>query len=100
MNLNTFDIINLCGAVCGVIMVCGGILLLWVGAIKLSETADKGNFAVEIRKDIKITTSYPALGIFAIGLLFIGVAAYMAKPEKDVHLSILGQLDVADPGGV
>ncbi len=97
MNLDPFEIICLAGAFCGIIMVCGGIMLLRVGAIKLSETADKGSFAVEIRKDIKITTSYPALGIFVIGLLFICVSAYMTKPDKDLPLSILGQLDVAEP---
>ena len=100
MSTDPFDLINLAGAICGIIMVCGGIMLLRVGAIKLSEAAKEGSFSVQIRKDIKITTSYPALGIFVIGLLFIVLSAYMAKPDKELPLSILGQLDVTDPGGV
>jgi len=98
--MTTFDIIALIGSVCGIIMVCGGIILLWVGAIKLSETADKGAFSVQIRKDIKITTSYPALGIFLIGLLFIGVPMFMSQPDKEIPVNIVGTLHVSDSSGL
>lgn len=98
--MTTFEIAVLAGPLCGIIMVCGGIMLLRVGAIKLSETAKDGEFAVQIRNDIKITTSYPALGIFVIGLLFVGLSIYMTKPDKEMPFSILGQLDVPDPSGI
>lgn len=96
----TFDIAALAGTFCGILMVSGGIMLLRVGAIKLSETAGKGAFAVQIRKDIKITTSYPALGIFVIGLLFTAFSIWMTKPESETPLTILGHLDLADPSSV
>lgn len=98
--MSTFEIIALLGAVCGIIMVTGGIMLLRVGAIRLSEVGNKGAFAVQIRKDIKITTSYPALGIFVIGLLFVALSTYMTKPESEIPLSILGHLDIPDPSSV
>jgi hypothetical protein len=94
----TFQIIALVGAVCGLLMVGGGIMLLRVGAISLSDTAKKGAFALQIRKDIKITTSYPALGIFVIGIIFLALSLYMTKPEVEIPLRILGHLNVSDPG--
>jgi hypothetical protein len=98
--METSDWINLCGAVCGVIMVLGGIVLLGMGAIKLADAAEKGSMTIEFRRELKITTSYPALGIFLIGWLFVGLAMFMAKPNQVHSLDIVGKLDIDDPSRV
>ncbi|HEU0209183.1 MAG TPA: hypothetical protein VIE89_20920 [Candidatus Binatia bacterium] len=95
-----FAIIALVAALCGVIMVIGCIILLREGVIKLSEIADKGKSVFEIKNFIKFTTSYPALGMFLIGVVFVALALYFTKPAIDMPIRITGHLDVPDPSGI
>ncbi|RJG47745.1 hypothetical protein [Motilimonas pumila] len=79
--MNTFDLLLLAGALCGVIMVAGGILLLYKGAISLSKTATPDAFTIAYKKELRISTQYPALGIFLIGLMFVFFSVVMGKPN-------------------
>ena len=87
MSPELFAYLLLSGPVCGIIMVLGGILLLYKGAITLSG-ATEGALSVEFRKELRITTQYPALGIFVIGLLFVAIPALLGKPSKTPPVTI------------
>jgi hypothetical protein len=80
-------------------MVCGSIWLLKTGVIKLSEAAGgTGGLSVEVADKIRISTTYPALGLFLIGLLFIGTAIWFSR--KPLPLTIVGQVQIDDPSKV
>ena len=67
--MSVFDLVLLTGPICGILMVLGGIILLYKGAISLNVASEEGAFTVEFKNELRITTQYPALGIFVIGLL-------------------------------
>lgn len=78
-------------------MVLGGILLLYKGAITLNN-ASEGALSVDFKNELRITTQYPALGIFIIGLLFIIVPAFLGKPAEAQRLTIKATpIDVTEP---
>ena len=83
-----------CG-VCGLLMVAGSIWLLKSGVIKLNAAAKRGNLSVELWKKIKINTTYPALGLFIIGLLFIALGLWSSKTPPP--LNIVGKIQIDDP---
>jgi hypothetical protein len=78
--MTTYDFAILGGTVCGIVMVVGGILLLYKGSIKLEVASKDPALSVEVfEKQFRLTTHAPALGLFAIGLLFVGLAIYFAR---------------------
>ncbi|MDJ0612554.1 MAG: hypothetical protein QNJ29_02690 [Rhizobiaceae bacterium] len=87
MQHETFSYLLLSGAFCGIMMVLGGILLLYKGAITLGgATADA--LTVEFKKELRITTQYPALGIFIIGLMFVVISAFLGRPSETQPFTI------------
>lgn len=108
--MTTFEIVITAGAICGVLMVLGGMLLLAIGAIKLDAappiSTNQGNQAppdamiLEWRKTVKITAHYPALALFLIGVLFIVASAWFSKPGPVQEWTILGKIDSPDPSAV
>jgi hypothetical protein len=97
--LSPFEVIVLmCGAT-GVVMVVGSILLLYLGAIKLSEKGTGHALEAEFKNQVRVNVRNPALGLFAIGLAFFGLALYFAKPERGPMI-VSGQIKVADVGGI
>jgi hypothetical protein len=95
--MGTWDYILLLGAGCGVVMVVGGILLLYKGAISLTNVAGEEAFTIEFKKELRISTQYPALGIFVIGLLFIALSVYVGKPDINKITLKAKTVDVAEP---
>jgi len=92
-----YSFLLLSGPLCGVIMVLGGILLLYKGAITLNNSSE-GALSVEFKKELRITTQYPALGIFVIGLLFIIVPAFLGKPSEAQRLTVKATpINVSEP---
>lgn len=93
-----FDISIIVGAICGLIMVAGSIWLLRIGIIDLkekikdSEDKDAIHFAI---KEIKLSTRYPALGLFIIGGCFVLGSAYLSK-EDVRQIPIYGQIAAQD----
>jgi len=59
---------------CGLIMVLGGMILLYKGVIKLDQTLGENQdleaLKIEFQDQLKFSTKYPALGLFGIGLIF------------------------------
>lgn len=95
--MGTWDYILLLGAVCGLIMVLGGILLLYKGAISLTNISGADAFTIEFKKELRVSTQYPALGIFLIGLLFIALPVYIGKPEINKITLKAKTIDVSEP---
>ncbi len=98
--MTPFDWIVIIGGICGLFMVIGGMILLYKGNITLNKTSKDEAVTLEFRKMIKITTHYPALGLFVIGLAFIIVSAVFAKPKEVTSLAIKGHVNVDDPSSV
>jgi hypothetical protein len=97
--LGTFDLILImCGAT-GAVMVIGSILLLYQGVIKLSERNSGRALEAEFKNQLKINIRNPALGLFAIGFAFFGLALYFAKPEGG-PLVVSGNIKIADIDGL
>ncbi len=100
MTMPTFDIIVILGGICGLLMVLGGMILLYRGNITLSQTSKDDAVSLEFRKMIKISTHYPALGLFVIGLAFVLASAYICRPKEVQPLTIKGHINTADPSSV
>lgn len=84
-------------AVCGILMVVGSIWLLKSGVIRLTEAAKGGNLSVSVANKVKISTTYPALGLFIIGLAFIAMALWFSMPKPGIPLNIVGKIDIDEP---
>ena len=54
--MTTFDLSILSGSVCGLLMVVGGLVLLYRGAVTLNEASKEAALSVEFQKTLKITT--------------------------------------------
>ena len=67
-------------------MVCGAIWLLKTGVIKLSAAVKGGSLTVELADKVKISTTYPALGLFVIGLAFVALAIWASRTPPPLNL--------------
>ncbi len=95
--MSTYDLSIMGGTLCGLIMVVGGIFLLSKGAIKLEAAAKDPALTVELfEKQFKLTTQVPALGLFVIGLLFIGLSIYVARGNEAAPIRLVGKTGVVD----
>jgi hypothetical protein len=94
--MSTFDIVVILGAICGLLMVIGGMVLLYKGAISLNQANREGALTIDYKKTLKITTHYPALGLFIIGLAFAISAIYFSHNEQK-PIQIKGRVNVDDP---
>jgi hypothetical protein len=93
MRLCAFDISIIGSIVCGLIMVSGGIMLLYTGAISLSIASKDENLTLEIfEKQFRLATRAPALGLFIIGLLFIGISIYFSKETAVKPIEVKGKM--------
>ena len=80
-------------------MVCGAIWLLKTGVIKLSAAVKGGGLTVELANKVKISTTYPALALFVIGLFFVALGVWFSKTP--LPLNIVGVIQgVDDPSAL
>ncbi|MGH8094630.1 MAG: hypothetical protein ACREIF_14360 [Chthoniobacterales bacterium] len=98
LGMTTLDWTIVSSAVCGLVMVVGGICLLYKGAITLQQAGPDEAVSLEFQKLLKIQTRYPALGLFIIGLAFVLVGLFYSPKINPVTLQ--GKVDGADPSGV
>lgn len=98
--MSAFEMVIVAAALCGLIMVAGGILLLYKGAINLTQTSRDEAVTLEFKKMLKVTTHYPALGLFVIGLSFIVTALAFSKPPAVRPLEIRGKVTGSEPSAV
>jgi hypothetical protein len=92
-----FQVAILAAALCGFAMVAGGMVLLYKGVISLDKAGPDTALTVEFKKLLKLTTHYPALGLFVIGVVFVAISVV---ESKDPHLNIAGTVNGADPSQV
>lgn len=93
--MNPYDFTIYLSGLCGITMVIGSIWLLRTGVIKLSEASKGPNgITVEVAKKIKVSSSYPAVALFIIGLCFVGLPMYSSKARNSVPLYIVGRLNI------
>ena len=78
-------------------MVVGGMVLLYKGTITLKDSNPDEAIRVEFKHMINVTTRYPALALFVIGLVFTVVALYFAQSEGLPPFTIDGTLQAEDP---
>src|SRR5438067_13722224 len=78
---STFDAVIVITVVCGLLMVVGGMVLLYKGTITLQDSNPDEAIRVGFKHMINVTTRYPALGLFVISLVFTVVALYFAQSE-------------------
>jgi len=89
--MTTYDYAIFGAIICGIIMVIGGILLLYKGAIKLEVASSDAALTLEMfERQFKLTTHAPALGLFIIGLLFAGLAIYFAQATTAMPIKLTG----------
>lgn len=101
--MEVFDWVVLIGAICGLCMVVGSLLLLWKGAVNLQRASAEEAITVEFKNLIRVSSHYPALGLFIIGLTFIVVSMYFSQPDDVRSITMDGSLVTADgspPQGV
>jgi len=94
---STFDAVIVITVVCGLLMVVGGMVLLYKGTITLKDSNPDEAIRVEFKHMINVTTRYPALALFVIGLVFTVVALYFAQSEGLPPFTIDGTLQAEDP---
>lgn len=93
--MTTLDCTILGGTICGIFMVFGGIVLLYKGSLKLEVASKDPALTLELfRKQFRLTTNVPALGIFMIGLLFIGLSIHFAKATEATPIEVKGETEL------
>jgi hypothetical protein len=72
------------GAICALLMVVGALVLLYKGAITLQQSSPDEAVKVEFKHLINIQTRYPAIGLFVIGICFLGASLFFGdKAQKE-----------------
>jgi hypothetical protein len=95
--MTTYDMGAAAGCICGLLMVIGGMILLYTGAVSLNKTSKEEAASLEFNRLFRLTTHYPALGLFVIGLAFIVTSVFLSRPP-DNRVMMNGAL--AMPPGV
>jgi hypothetical protein len=76
--METFDVILILGAACGVVMILGGVYLFSSGARGLTQASHDRSLSPEFARRLKALTQYPALSLIVFGLTLPSTAAYVA----------------------
>ncbi len=93
-----FGITVILAGICGVGIVFGSLILLARGAISLKRGRG-GNVKLEFGQ-FRFSSDYPALGLIAIGLVFVLGALMASRPSEAALVEIRGTLSAAEPSGV
>lgn len=90
--METFDVILILGAACGVVMILGGVYLFSNGARGLTQASHDGSLSPEFARRLKAQTQYPALALIIFGLTLPSTAAYVAY--RNVSQRIFKPLEI------
>jgi hypothetical protein len=89
--MGTYDYSIFGATICGIIMVLGGIILLYKGAIRLEVASKDPALTVEMfQKELKLSTRTPALGLFIIGLCFVMLSIYFGRDVAATPIEVRG----------
>ena len=96
--MNTFDYTVIAAALSGLIMVVGGIVLIYKGAMVLAATDSGSALTIEWKKNFRLSTQAPGIAFFIVGLIFSSLAIYAAKPNTIESIKIEGEIvKIAEP---
>jgi hypothetical protein len=90
--MGTFDYAVLLAALAGLIMVVGGIVLIYKGAIVLASTDSSSALSIEWKQDFRLNTQAPGIAFFIVGLIFSSISIYASKPTKIEPIRIEGEV--------
>ncbi len=88
----TFDYAVLLAALAGLVMVIGGIVLIYKGAIVLASTDSSSALSIEWKQDFRLNTQAPGIAFFIIGLIFSSISIYASKPTAIEPIKIEGEV--------
>jgi len=95
--MGTYDYAILGAILCGIIMVFGGIVLLYKGAIRLQVASKDPALTVEMfQNELKFSTRNPALGLFVIGLCFVALSIYFGQDMAATAIEVRGRAENVD----
>ncbi len=93
--MSAFEIIAIVCAICGAVMIVGGIISILKGIIRLPTSSADGILTVEFKdtlKDIRVTTRNAALAFFIIGLFFFVIPLWFTRPTGPSPVRFTGKL--------
>jgi hypothetical protein len=84
--VTTVDVLAVIGALCALLMVVGSLYLFNRGILTLRETNPEEAIKVEFQKILSIQSRNPAIALFVVGVIFLGVSFwfYEANPVRPV----------------
>jgi hypothetical protein len=91
--MSIYEIAILFAAAAGILMVIGGMLLIWKGAIVLSSTDPSTALSIEWKQNFRLSTQAPGIAFFIVGLIFSSIAIYSSKPTSMDPIYIEGILN-------
>lgn len=96
--METFDYAVLLSALAGLVMVIGGVVLIYKGAIVLASTDSSSALSIEWKQDFRLNTQAPGIAFFIVGLIFSSISIYASKPTKIEPITIIGEVsDITEP---
>jgi len=84
--MDTFSMIAIIAASCGLLMVLGGMFLIYKGAMTLAATPAVDAITIEFRKQFRLSSQVPGLAFFIVGLLFVVIALWFCRPPQPIDL--------------
>ncbi len=95
--MGTYDYAILGAILCGIIMVFGGIVLLYKGAIRLEVASKDPALTIDMfQNELKLSTRTPALGLFIIGLCFVALSIYFGQDMAATAIEVRGKAEGVD----
>ncbi|HBC58440.1 MAG TPA: hypothetical protein DCZ03_14875 [Gammaproteobacteria bacterium] len=91
--MNIHEISILFAAIAGFAMVIGGMLLIWKGAIVLSNTDSSTALSIEWKQNFRLNTQAPGIAFFIVGLIFSSIAIYFSRPSNTDPIYVVGTLE-------
>lgn len=94
--MTNIEILTYIGGACSFLMVGGSLYLIYKGILTFREVDPQEAIKVEFQKALSIQTRYPAIALFVLGVLFLGVSLYFAQKNAILPLVVTGTLESDD----
>lgn len=97
------DFASYTSSVCGGMLVLGSIILLYKGVITLSQKSSKEAVSIEFKNHLRMTSHYPAIGLFMMGWMFLILPLMIPVLFGDkgpTSVTVRGHLQVNPPDDI
>jgi hypothetical protein len=91
--METFDYVILISALAGFVMVFGGMVLIYKGALVLASKDSSDALSIEWKQNFRLNTQAPGIAFFIIGLIFVIVPIFASKPGEIQPIRIEGRVN-------